>query len=640
MDNAKTLSARIMLDTNEAINNANRLKNGLGAVGEGFSEVNSKIQLFKRAISAGLDLNKYSFEHGFKKFSGTQIAKDLAIAEASIKAKNAALKLNNQKKLKNLSLERLRNTAIRLSVKLGLDYDKVLKMKRLQLSKYNIELQRQIVTQSKTSTFLKDNRGALMGIGFAALFGGMALKRVFTSALTSLFQNYKDVMDETSAFNQATNQLSGAWTFFKFTLVDALMQTGLFEAIISFVINLVTQVGEFTSQHPKITAMIIPLLTFGAIFASIMMIAGQVGLALQSLFSLSTDGLKLMTTNTFTFKSGFVTAFKDMFTYVGNYTKSFFDFFTGGMKKTTQNTEKSLGYMAGKFLGFATMGYLFSKLFYEPFNNAIKKVVDYGSTNFYDFLSGMCKAFGDFGKTVGGFFKDFMYSMTHAFSKDSGIRLQVAEASSRMSQVLTNPSVYTGTTKTVFDYIKESKAEREEIDKKVDSLAELGASYLQLKELSKTGMYDVSSQMDNLALELAGKGYTIKDAIDAMDISKNYDKAKATTSTLLSTIGMIGSTGILGSKVGGALGGIGMAFGSGVDVIPNTINDLKTSFETIEPINLENLEMNKDNNMIFKNMDTNIEKLVDNLSPKVIADSVKSYIKTTEEGIRMLSSTE
>jgi len=136
---------------------------------------------------------------------------------------------------------------------------------------------------NKSNTFLKENRGALMGIGFAALFGGMALKRVFSSALTSLFQNYKDVMDETSAFNQATNQLSGAWTFFKFTLVDALMQTGLFESIIGFVIKMINVISNLTSQNKLVSKFVMFFLVFGLILSGVLMILGQVGLAFQSM---------------------------------------------------------------------------------------------------------------------------------------------------------------------------------------------------------------------------------------------------------------------------------------------------------------------------------------------------------------------
>lgn len=120
---------------------------------------------------------------------------------------------------------------------------------------------------------------SFMGMGFAMLFGGMAIKKAFGGALKELFNNYKEVMGETSAFNQLTNQLSGSWTFLKFTIMDALMQTGLFQSIIGFMVKLINSISQFTAKHKGITQMIVIFMAFMVVLGTIAMVAGQASLA-------------------------------------------------------------------------------------------------------------------------------------------------------------------------------------------------------------------------------------------------------------------------------------------------------------------------------------------------------------------------
>jgi len=211
------------------------------------------------------------------------------------KAINSTKSLNSQfKKLKGqteitnkviqkqISLYRLQTSVFAKMKNLGITNKNIQKMDINALNKYNAVLDRKNRLTIRSTNVFKANRGALMGIGFAALFGGMALKRVFTGALKGIFKGMKEIYGETSEFNVMTNQLTGAWEFFKFTLVDALMQTGLFQSFMTWLIGIVNWMGKFTAEHPKIAAMVIPFLAIGAALSSILMIAGQVGLALLS----------------------------------------------------------------------------------------------------------------------------------------------------------------------------------------------------------------------------------------------------------------------------------------------------------------------------------------------------------------------
>lgn len=174
-----------------------------------------------------------------------------------------------------ISLYKLQTTVMSKAQKLGISNVNIENMSRKSLMMYNAELSRQIILLPKATTGSRRFRGQIMGIGFAALFGGMALYRVFGGALKSLFANYKEVMDQTSMFNQMTNNLSGAWTYFKFTLIDALSQSGLFQMIVGFLIKLINGIAEFTSKHTDITTIVVVFMSLVAVIGLLAEILGQ-----------------------------------------------------------------------------------------------------------------------------------------------------------------------------------------------------------------------------------------------------------------------------------------------------------------------------------------------------------------------------
>jgi len=92
-------------------------------------------------------------------------------------------------------------------------------------------------------------RGALVGLGMAFLFGGMAMKRFFGSALRGIWNTYKEIIDVNDQFFQATQRLNAAWTFFKFSLIDALSQSPLIMNLIEGLIVFVNWLGQLSSEQ-------------------------------------------------------------------------------------------------------------------------------------------------------------------------------------------------------------------------------------------------------------------------------------------------------------------------------------------------------------------------------------------------------
>lgn len=123
----------------------------------------------------------------------------------------------------------------------------------------------------------------LLGVGLSILFTGMAIKRMADSALRALINTYATVMDDTAEFSVLTNRLSANWEFFKFTLMDALMQSGIFQGFISFLISVI----RFLSNLPlPVKIFIVFLLAIAIVMGALMMIFGQFALSLLGLLAI------------------------------------------------------------------------------------------------------------------------------------------------------------------------------------------------------------------------------------------------------------------------------------------------------------------------------------------------------------------
>lgn len=128
----------------------------------------------------------------------------------------------------------------------------------------------------------------LLGSGLSFLFTGMAIKRVFDGILKSIFNTYQLATDSTSEFDILTNRLIANWEFFKFTLVDALMQTGLFQSFIGFLIDVIKW---FSDLSPKMKEWLVIFAVVGSAIGGVLMVVGQLGLGLLGLTAAAEAGL-------------------------------------------------------------------------------------------------------------------------------------------------------------------------------------------------------------------------------------------------------------------------------------------------------------------------------------------------------------
>ena len=133
-------------------------------------------------------------------------------------------------------------------------------------------------TNKKTNLLtdsIKKSRGAFMGLAFGALFGGMALNRFFTGLINSAVNAFKIVGTENSIFAQKTNELTAAWEFFKFSMIDALQQSPLFIGMIDNVIKLINWFSGLSEGKKQFLAISI---AGAALVTKLLSIAGQIAL--------------------------------------------------------------------------------------------------------------------------------------------------------------------------------------------------------------------------------------------------------------------------------------------------------------------------------------------------------------------------
>lgn len=169
------------------------------------------------------------------------------------------------------------------------------------IQKQNLRIKaEQRVTENiqKQQQAIRTLQANLLGVGLTALFGGMALKNLADSALRSLINTYALVTGETSAFNQESSRLAGAWEYLKFTIMDALMQSGLITWFIEGLIGMIHWLSALSD---------VVKVGFG-IFLGALFLAGT-GLIIVGQIMLGVNGiLSLMTMNLVPFIMGFLTA--------------------------------------------------------------------------------------------------------------------------------------------------------------------------------------------------------------------------------------------------------------------------------------------------------------------------------------------
>lgn len=163
-----------------------------------------------------------------------------------------------------------------------------------------------VMKQVKDATEV--TQGAMLGFGLSVLFTGLAIKRLAESSLRSLLVTYATIKGEHSTFVNQLNILIAHWEFLKYTIMDALVQSGLFTAIIAGIISLIDFVQQLPA--PLLTAIAFALV-FAAVMGTAMVVLGQatlvavgfgttllsVSLALLGLYTLSLALFFIWTSN-------------------------------------------------------------------------------------------------------------------------------------------------------------------------------------------------------------------------------------------------------------------------------------------------------------------------------------------------------
>lgn len=123
----------------------------------------------------------------------------------------------------------------------------------------------------------------LMGAGLSFLFTGMAIKNFFQNILGAMFQTFLQVEGQTGAVNEKVNELLAAIAFLKFTLVAAFAETGVLDKWISRINSLVSWFSELDEGTKSL---IVSSMIWAVIIGGLMMVVGQLGLAILGLTTL------------------------------------------------------------------------------------------------------------------------------------------------------------------------------------------------------------------------------------------------------------------------------------------------------------------------------------------------------------------
>lgn len=137
--------------------------------------------------------------------------------------------------------------------------------------------------EKQTKRSFASMSGSIMSFGFAALFGGMALKRLGTTIVTSLINTYMRATDEQNVFFQKLQGVNAAFEFLKFSIFDALSQSDLVIGLIDGMIQLINWVSEFANKHPLVSKVFVAFAIGAIIVGGLLMIVGQLALGFLGL---------------------------------------------------------------------------------------------------------------------------------------------------------------------------------------------------------------------------------------------------------------------------------------------------------------------------------------------------------------------
>lgn len=126
--------------------------------------------------------------------------------------------------------------------------------------------------QQRMQGFFQASQKLLLAVGLAFLFTGMALKRFFQTAVTSLLKLYMDMEGEQGVVNNKVNELKASLFAVGFALFDAFAESGMLDKWIDRIDRLVQWVNNLDEDTK---AWLVNAAIWGAIAATAMMVIGM-----------------------------------------------------------------------------------------------------------------------------------------------------------------------------------------------------------------------------------------------------------------------------------------------------------------------------------------------------------------------------
>ena len=133
-------------------------------------------------------------------------------------------------------------------------------------------LQRLSAQLEKQQKLYRGLQRAMLATALSILFTGFAIRRLTDKAFRGMFQTMQQAVGDTHRFSVATNQLRANWEFLKFTLMDALMQSGLFDWVVGKLVSLIQWVAGLDD---KWKVLIVKVMAALAVIGTVFIFVGQ-----------------------------------------------------------------------------------------------------------------------------------------------------------------------------------------------------------------------------------------------------------------------------------------------------------------------------------------------------------------------------
>jgi hypothetical protein len=137
--------------------------------------------------------------------------------------------------------------------------------------------------------FIKSSTGRLKTFraeSLSLLFMFIGLKSIIDSFFKSAITTFQKANEDIQGLGKATWELQGAWEFFKYSLIDALVQSDIFQIFVKILLEIVMW---FNKLSPKTKLFIIlgtlifsVALIVGILISQFMLLAGSMGITLAS----------------------------------------------------------------------------------------------------------------------------------------------------------------------------------------------------------------------------------------------------------------------------------------------------------------------------------------------------------------------